>query len=118
MRAYKAYDEGDIDELGDIDKEKVASLIDKADASQAAEKQFGVGFYRSEKDFLEIRPVGRSQFMVWSDVLAQSRSSGLLGFFSLRKAHIDKIVTGRDAAIEVVHYYMDNSREAFESKYS
>jgi hypothetical protein len=56
--------------------------------------------------------------MVWSDVLAQSGSSGFLGFFTRQKAHIEKIVKGREAAIEVVHYYMDKSREAFESKYN
>lgn len=117
MRAYIAYDEGGIDELGEIDKEQVASLIDKADASLNVEKQFGVGFYRSKKDFLEIRPVGKSQYMVWSDLIANKQSSGLLSFFSWGKANLDKIVIGRDAAIEAVYYYMDYSREAFEQKY-
>jgi hypothetical protein len=119
MRAYLAYDEGGIDELGAIDKEQVVSLIEKADASLRTKKQFGVGFYRSEKDFLEIRPVGKSEYMIWSDIISGGGgSSGLLGFFSMRKTHIDKIVAGRETAAEAVFYYMDHSREAFERKYT
>ena len=44
--------------------------------------------------------------------------SGFSGFFLRRKAHIDKIVEGREAAAEAIYYYMDYSREAFERKYS
>lgn len=118
MRAYIAYDEGGIDELGTIDREQVVSLIDKADASLATEKQFGIGFYRNKKDFIEIRPVGKSEYMVWSDIIARGQGSGFFGFFLGRKAHIDKIVEEREAAVEAVYYYLDYSREAFERKYS
>ena len=118
MRAYKAYDESGIEELGDVSKDQISSLIELADASLESKKQFGVGFYRSEKDFLEIRPIGKSEFMVWSDRIVKSASSGLMGFFQKKKSNIDKIVVGRDAAIEAVSYYMDYSREAFEQKYS
>ena len=118
MRAYKAYDESGIEELGDVSKEQVSSLIELADASLASEKQFGIGFYRSETDFVEIRPVGKSEFMVWSDRIVKSASSGLLGLFQKKKSNIDKIVVGLDAAVEAVSYYMDYSREAFEQKYT
>ncbi len=118
MRAYIAHDEGGIEELGEVEKDQLLSLIDRAEASLATEKQFGVGFYRSEKDFLEVRPVGKSQFMIWSDVIAINTSSGLLGVFSKKKAHIEKLVSGREAAVGAVSYYMDYSRGAFEREYS
>lgn len=119
MRAYLGYDEGGVEELGAIDKEQVVLLIDKADASLVTKKQFCVGFYRSEKDFLEIRPVGKSEYMIWSDIISGGGgSSGLLGFFSRRQTHIDKIVAGREAAAEAVFYYMDHSRDAFERHYA
>ena len=118
MRAYIAYDEGGIEELGDIDKDQVLSLIDKADASLTGAKQFGVGFYRSEKDFLEVRPVGKSQYMLWSDLIVKGQSTGFASFFSRRKTHIDNIINGRAAAADVVYSYMDYSREEFEHKYS
>ena len=87
----------------------------KKDASLIG--QFGVGFYRTETDFVEIRPVGKSEFMVWSDCIVKNASSGLLGFFQKKKSHIDKIVVGRESAIAAVSDYMDCSREAFEQKY-
>jgi len=118
MRAYKAYDESGIEELGDVSKDQVSLLIEQADASLTTAKQFGVGFYRTEKDFLEIRPVGKSEYMVWSDRIAGNTNTGFLGFFSKAKRHIDTTVTGREKAVEAVLYYMDYSREAFEQKYS
>lgn len=118
MRAYIAYDEGGIEELGEANKDQVLTLIDKADASLAGAKQFGVGFCRSEKDFLEIRPVGKSQYMLWSDLIVKGQSTGFASFFSRRKTHIDNIVNGREAAAGVVYNYMEYSREEFERKYS
>jgi len=118
MRAYKAYDESGIEELGEVAKDQVPSLIERADASLATDKQFGVGFYRSEKDFLEIRPVGKSEYMIWSDRIVRNTSAGFLGSFSKTNSNIDKIVAGREKAVEAVLYYMDYSREAFEQKYS
>ena len=118
MHAYKAYDESGIEELGDVSKDQIAALIEQADASLATGKHFGIGFYRTEKDFLEIRPVGKSEYMVWSDRIAGNTNAGFLGLFSRAKRHIDMIVTGREKAIEAVWYYMDYSREAFEQKYS
>ncbi len=118
MRAYLAHDDGGTEELGEAKKEQVLSLIDRAEASLATEKQFGVGFYRSEQDFLEVRPVGKSQYMIWSDVIASNTGSGFLGLLSKKKAHIEKVVVGREAAAEAANCYMDFSREAFERKYS
>lgn len=65
MRAYFAYDEGGIEEIGEATREQVLSLIEQAKASLTKDKQFGVGFYRSERDFFEVRPVGKSQYMLW-----------------------------------------------------
>jgi hypothetical protein len=118
MRPYKAYDESGIEELGDDSKDQISSLIEQADTSLATDKQFGIGFYRTEKDFLEIRPVGKSEYMIWSDRIARNANVGFLGLFSKAKSHIDLIVSGREKAIEAVLYYMNYSREAFEQKYS
>ena len=117
MRAYIAYDEGGIEELGEIERDGVLPLIDRADASLSKKSQFGVGFCRSKKDFLEVRPVGKSEYLLWSDAIAKAGSAGFLGLFFRRKAHIDKIVAGRDAAATAVYYYMDYPRETFERKY-
>jgi hypothetical protein len=118
MRAYKAFDESGIEELGEVAKDQVSALIGEAEASQATDKQFGVGFYRSEKDFLEIRPVGKSEHMIWSDRITRSANTGLSSLFSKTKNKIDKVVIGQEKATEAVLYYMDYSREAFEQKYS
>jgi len=117
MRAYIAYDEGGIEELGEVDRDGVVPLIGRADAALSKDRQFGVGFYRSKKDFLEVRPVGKSEYLLWSDLIARTERAGFLGLFSRRKAHIDKIVAGREAAAAAVYCYMDHPREAFERKY-
>jgi hypothetical protein len=117
MRAYKAYVESGIEECGEIAKAEVSSLIAQADAALNTDQHFAVGFYRSEKDFVEIRPVGKSEYMVWSDRITANASSGFLGFFAKSKRHIDSIVTSREQAVEAVFYYMDHSRKAFEQKY-
>jgi hypothetical protein len=118
MRAYKAYDESRIEEIGDVSKDQVPSLIEQAEASLATAKYFGIGFYRTETDFLEIRPVGKFEYMVWSDRIASKANAGFLRLFSKANRHIEKVVTGRGKAVEAVLYYMDYSREAFEQKYS
>lgn len=114
MRAYKAFDDSGIEELGVVSREQVPVLIEAAEASLSG-KHFGVGFYRSEKDFVEVRPVGKSEYLIWSDCISGGR--GILGWFS-RKRHIQKTVSGRASAIEAALYYMDFSRDAFERKYS
>lgn len=114
MRAYKAFDESGIEELGPISKELVPGLIAAAEASLSG-KSFGIGLYRSEKDFMEVRPVGKSEYLIWSDRIAGS--GGILGWL-VRKPHIQKAVVGQAKAIEAALYYMDSSRAAFERKYS
>jgi hypothetical protein len=49
MRAYFAYDEGGIEELGEATREQVPLLIKQAEASLSGGKQFGVGFYLAER---------------------------------------------------------------------
>jgi hypothetical protein len=113
MRAYLAYDDSGIKELGAISKDDLPSLIEQADASLTTDKQYGVGLYRSEKDFLEVRPVGKSEYLIWSDRLVPRRLRDLFRV----KIHIDRVVIGREAALQAMLYWMDNSREAFEQKY-
>jgi hypothetical protein len=118
VRAYREYDESGIEELGDISREQVPQLIADAEESLTTAKQFGVGFYRTEQDFLEIRPVGKSQYMIWSDKIAENSASSFFGRLFQKRGNIYKVVTGRERAIESVLFYMDYSREAFERKYS
>jgi hypothetical protein len=117
MRAYFAYDEGGIEELGESSKERVLSLIEQAEVSLTGDKQFGVGFYRTERDFFEVRPVGKSQYMLWSDIIADSANRGFVARFLQKKAHIEKIVDGRDLAVAAAYDYFESSREEFERKY-
>jgi hypothetical protein len=117
MRAYFAYDEGGIEELGETPREKVPLLIEQAEASLSGDKQFGVGFYRTERDFVEVRPVGKSQYMIWSDLISGNDTRDFLARFLQRKSHIDKIVAGRELAVAATHDYFDCSREEFERKY-
>ena len=114
MRAYKAFDESGIEELGPVSKEQVPALIAAAETSLSG-KSFGLGLYRSEKDFIEVRPVGKSEYLIWSDRI--TGGGGILSWLA-RKPHIQKIVAGQAQAIEAAFYYMDSSRDAFERKYS
>ena len=117
MRAYFAYDEGGIEELGEATREQVLSLIEQAEASLTKDKQFGVGFYRLERDFFEVRPVGESQYMLWSDLIANTGNRGLVARLLQRRTHINKIVDGREFATAAAYDYFEFSREEFERKY-
>lgn len=117
MRAYFAYDEGGIEELGERTREQVSALIEQAEASLTGDKQFGVGFYRSERDFFEVRPVGKSQYMLWSDLIADRGKRGFVARFLQKKSHIEKVVDGRDLAVAAAYDYFECSREEFERKY-
>lgn len=117
MRAYFAYDEGGIEELGETTKEQMLSLIEQAEASLIGDKQFGVGFYRTERDFFEVRPVGKSQYMLWSDLISDSGNRGFVARLLRKKTHIEKIVAGRDLAVAAAYDYLESSREEFERKY-
>src|SRR5271165_914425 len=117
MRAYFAYDEGGIEELGEATREQVPLLIEQAEASLSGDRQFGVGFYRSERDFVEVRPVGKSQYMLWSDLISGNSNRGFVARFLQRKTHIDKIVEGRGLAVAAACDYFDCPRDEFERKY-
>jgi hypothetical protein len=93
-----------------------ARLIEQAEASLKGDKQFGVGFYRTERDFFEVRPVGKSQYMLWSDIISDVGSRGFVARFLQRKTHINRIV-GRDLATAAAYDYFECSREEFERKY-
>jgi hypothetical protein len=117
MRAYFAYDEGGIEELRETTREQVVSLIEQAEASLTGNRQFGVGFYRSERDFFEVRPVGKSQYMLWSDIIGDGGNRSFIARFLQRKTHINKIVDRRDLAVAAAYDYFECSREEFERKY-
>jgi hypothetical protein len=117
MRAYFAYDEGGIEELGEATREQVPLLIKQAEASLSGGKQFGVGFYLAERDFVEVRPVGKSQYMIWSDLISANGNRGFLARLLQRKTNINKIVAGRDLAVAAACEYFDCPRDEFERKY-
>jgi hypothetical protein len=117
MRVYFSYVEGGIEELGETTREQVPLLIDQAEASLSGDKQFGVGFYRTERDFVEVTPVGKTQYMIWSDLISGNRNRGFVARFLRRKTHIDKIVAGRILAIAAACDYFDCQRDEFERKY-
>lgn len=113
IRAYKAFDEAGIEELGFISRAQIQPLVLSAEAS-LAENAYGLGLYRSSRDFVEIRPVGKSEFLVWSDLIA--RKPGWLYWFA-RRQHVERIVVGHARAVEAAHDYIDHPRDAFERKY-
>ena len=116
MQAYKSFVESGIEELGEITKDQIPMLFDAAEkALEAPDEniQFALGFCRSEKDFLEITPVGKSQYLIWSDRIAPKK--GIAGWFGRKR--IEKIVTGRDQAIEAALYYWEHERGEFEETY-
>ena len=112
MKAYKAYLDSGIEELGDKPLNVVLDLIRSARQSEDV-KEFGIGFYRSERDFMEVRYVGKDQYLIWSD-----RIVGPLWKRLLSKRHIEKIVDGDQGALEAVSVYFEQSRERFEQRYS
>lgn len=113
MRAYKLFVESGIEELGPVAREDVPALMASVEETPDVDWR-GVGFYRDEKDFVEINPVGDSKFMIWSDLIAGEKR--FLSWPS-RKRCIERIVIGRARAVEAVLDYMDLSREEFEEKY-
>ena len=117
MNAYKTID-SDIEELGEVTKEQIQNLLnglDELDALLSEDKICSIGLCRSETDFMEIRPVGKSQYLIWSDRI--SASKGLMGKL-FGKRHIEKVVEGRAQAIEAANFYMEHPRDEFEQKYS
>lgn len=114
MRAYKTFEDSRPIELGEVTKDQIASLIDEIDPALTGNNPLGIGFCRSEEDFIEITPVGNSQYLIWSDCIA-----GTKGFLSklFRQSPIQTTVKSLDDAIEAVIYFWDCSREEFEQKY-
>ena len=117
MRAYFAYGGGEISELGPAGLDELDSLLAQAEASLAepsAERQFGLGLCRSDDDFAQVSPVGRGEYLLWSDRIV--RKGGLLGLLA-RSRPIQPILQSRTAALEALRFYMQSSREAFEARY-
>ena len=114
MIVYKGYDTGTIEELGVLDQSALSALLSEA-VNSIGKNDFCIGINRSKKDFVEIRPVGKSQYMVWSDRLCKT------GTFWQRLSqprNIQKVVEGEERAIEALNTYMSESREAFERAYT
>ena len=102
MHAYFAYGGGEISDLGPASVDKLDGLLAHADASLAQpelDRQFGVGIYRTDHDFAEVTPVGRGEYLLWSDRIV--RKGGFLGFFSPSRP-IQPILQGRMAALEAL----------------
>jgi len=120
VRGYLCYDEHGIEELGEVHEDDLPALLDRADAALSGNRQFGIGLYRSKQDFFEIRPVGKSEYMLWSDRIVGRRGAGFWGWLAwlLAKAQIDQTVQGRSTALAAASYYMSHTRDAFERKYS
>lgn len=117
MRAYMRYEQGEVRELSEVGCKQVQGLVDRADFAIVTPRPYGLGFYRSEADFLELTPVGQSEFLVWSDLIIGRRDAGWVRSLLGSKQHLDIIVKGREAAAAVVLEYMDSSRQAFERKF-
>jgi hypothetical protein len=114
MRAYKAFEESGIEELGTVSKSQIPALIAAATLSMAEKNSFAVGLYRSEADFVEIRPVSKDAYLIYADRIAQN--GGMLGWL-FRKAPIEKTLNSQAYAVEAAYYFMDESRASFERKY-
>ena len=117
MRAYFVYGGGDILELGPTSIDKLDSLFSKAEASLAepeAERQFGLGICRTDRDFAQVTPVGGGEYLLWSDRIV--RKGGLLWFFATSRP-IQPTLQSRVAALDALRFYMESSREAFEARY-
>ncbi len=71
MKVYKCFDSGKIEELGDLNLTDLPELLPQAVYS-LGNNDFGIDAQRSEKDFVEVRPVGKDQFMVWSDRICKT----------------------------------------------
>jgi hypothetical protein len=117
MRAYFAYGGGKISELGPLDPAKLDELLGRAELSLAepdVESQFGLGVCRSDSDFAQVTPVGKGEYLLWSDRIV--KKGGLLGLFTPAKP-ICPVLKGRGAALEALHMYTASSREEFEARY-
>lgn len=114
MRVYKGYDSGDIEELGSLVEDNIPEMIDGA-VNSLGSNDYCIGIYRSEKDFMEVRPVGNEQFLIWSDRIIKH---GNLFKRLMLKAHIEKVVNGRENAISAINLYVNGSREEFEQCYT
>ncbi|WP_028585019.1 hypothetical protein [Desulfogranum mediterraneum] len=69
MKTYRTQDT-DQEELGDKSVNQILDLVKEANASVEDPVQIGIGIYRTKQDFLEIRPVGKGGYLLWSDYIA------------------------------------------------
>ena len=116
MNAYKALGEGGIEELGPSAELDLAELIAIADGAVSDDTtSFGIGLARTDTDFVEVHPVGKDQYMEWSDRICNARS-----FWRrlTQPAHIQMIVHGRTAALQALEDFTRLSRQEFEDSYT
>ena len=114
MKMYKCYDEGGIEELGRYDETVFPALLAEA-VESLGKNDFGIGICRTEEDFIEIRPVGKDQYLLWSDRLHKSGS-----FFSrlFQDTNIQRTIEGESRVMKIVQDYKTSSRKNFELEYS
>mgnify|MGYP000686279733 CR=1 FL=1 len=114
MNVYKGYDSGKIEDIGNVSRPGIEQLLREA-VESIGNNDFCIGLNRSDKDFVEIRPVGNSQYIVWSDRLCK------IGSFwqrFLQTRNIEKIVEGESNALQAIEIYINKPREHFEQTYT
>ena len=114
MKAYKGYESGEIEEILAFNENSLRKLLADSIASLESD-YFCFGLKRNKKDFVEIHPVGKSQFIVRSDRICKS------GSFWQRLSQsgtIEKTVGSEAEVLSILSTYMHHTREEFESKYT
>ena len=114
MNAYKAYESGEIEEILAFNENSLRKLLADSIASLGSD-YFCFGLQRSNKDFVEIHPVGKSQFIFRSDRLCKSGS-----FWQrlTQSGTIERKVESEEEVLSILNTYMHHTREEFESKYA
>lgn len=98
MNIYKCYDEGGIEKLGKYDEKTFPALLFRAVESLGG-NDLGIGISRTEEDFIEIRPVGKDQYLLWSDRLHR-HGSVLSRLF--QDTNIQQTIKGKSQVMKIV----------------
>ncbi len=112
MKAYRAFDGSEIEAFGEMEFDQIFELIEESIGSLGGGREFGIGIFRSEKDVLEIRPVGNDIFLIGSDYIALPFWKKLFS-----KNHMSPIVSGMGAVKNVIRSYTEKSRIECEKEY-
>jgi hypothetical protein len=118
MKAYYADREkagrSGMTELGECTEADLDRLLNEATLKGGA-GSVAVGFYRSEKDFIEIDYVGREQFLIQSDRLFPPTSVWRI-FRTPRR--LSTTITGAEKTKSFIQQYFRSDRKAFEALFN